>query len=94
MYFSHRDNNEEDYDPFIAEKLKKMFDEHNVLAKSFRMVKDIFNVDQNINVKLRLIARRAFNARTYNASEVDEVTALIVENIRDTPTNRDIIIKT
>ena len=58
-----------------------MLDEHNVLAKSFRIARDRLNIDKNINVKLRLIAKRSFDARTYNALEVDEVAVLIVGDI-------------
>ena len=71
-----------------------MVDEHNVLAKAFRMVRDMFNTNKNINIKLRLIARRAFDARTYNTPEVDEIAALIVGDVGDTIANRDIIIET
>ncbi|KAG5610803.1 hypothetical protein H5410_022084 [Solanum commersonii] len=77
----------------IVTELKEMLDKHNVLAKSFRMVRDRFQVEQSTNVKLRLIGRRGSDGRRYNLPSVSEVAALVIGNFEPTNTDRDIIIE-
>ncbi|OIT07741.1 hypothetical protein A4A49_63057, partial [Nicotiana attenuata] len=62
----------------IVNDLKQMLDEHNVLAKSFRMVRDQFQVDRSSNVRLRLIGKRGSDGRRYNLPTVSEVASLVV----------------
>ncbi|OIT27534.1 hypothetical protein A4A49_57007, partial [Nicotiana attenuata] len=62
----------------IVTDLKQMLDDHNVLAKSFRMVRDRFQEDRSSNVRLRLIGKRGFDGRRYNLPTVSEVAALVV----------------
>ncbi|XP_025983183.1 uncharacterized protein [Glycine max] len=71
----------------------KLLDEYNVHAKSFRMVRDRLTDSQVDNVKLRLIAAREKNGRTYNLPNVSEVDALIVGDF-DPDSRRDIIVET
>ncbi|KAM3319097.1 hypothetical protein P3S67_006297 [Capsicum chacoense] len=68
-----------------------MLDEHNVLAKCFRMIRDRFQVVENLN--LRLIGKRGFDGRRYNLPSVSVVAALIVGDFEPTISNRDIIIE-
>jgi len=70
-----------------------MLDKHNVLAKSFHMVRDRFQAEQSTNVKLRLIGRRGSDGRRYNLPSVSEVAALVVGDFEPTNTDRDIIIE-
>ncbi|XP_057250038.1 uncharacterized protein LOC125496641 [Beta vulgaris subsp. vulgaris] len=79
-------------DPLIAE-LQNMIDEHNPLAKIFRMARDRFKNDACENVKLKLIGRRESDGRTYNLPTTNEVAALIVGDI-DSADKRDIIVET
>ncbi|XP_048493664.1 uncharacterized protein LOC125494132 [Beta vulgaris subsp. vulgaris] len=79
-------------DPLIAQ-LQDMIDEHNPLAKNFRMARDRFISDSCQNVRLQLIGRRDIDGRTYNLPTTSEVAALIVGDI-DTADKRDIIIET
>ncbi|OIT01076.1 hypothetical protein A4A49_59966, partial [Nicotiana attenuata] len=62
----------------IVNDLKQMLDDNNVLAKSFRMVRDQFQEDRTSNVRLRLIGKRGSDGRRYNLPTVSEVAALIV----------------
>ncbi|OIT19438.1 hypothetical protein A4A49_60348, partial [Nicotiana attenuata] len=62
----------------IVADLKKMLDGHNVLAKTFRMVRDRFQEDGSSNVRLRLIGKRNTDGRRYNLPTVSEVAALVV----------------
>nr|XP_009768123.1 PREDICTED: uncharacterized protein LOC104219188 isoform X1 [Nicotiana sylvestris] len=77
----------------IVNELKQMLDDNNVLAKSFRMVRDQFQTDGTSNVKLRLIGKRGFDGRRYNLPIVSEVAALIVGDFEQTRSDRDIIVE-
>lgn len=70
-----------------------MLDDHNVLAKSFRMARDKIVDDGHLDVKLKLIGRRCGDGRRYNLSSVSEVAALIVGDLDESLGNRDIIIE-
>uniref|UniRef100_M1D704 Helicase n=1 Tax=Solanum tuberosum TaxID=4113 RepID=M1D704_SOLTU len=70
-----------------------MLDQHNVLTKSFRMVRDRFQIDQSADVKLRLIGKRGSDGRRYNLPTVSEVAALVVGDFEPTSFDRDIIIE-
>ncbi|OIT07789.1 hypothetical protein A4A49_34833, partial [Nicotiana attenuata] len=77
----------------IVNDLKQMLDENNVLAKSFRMVRDQFQTDGTSNVRLRLIGKRGSDGRRYNLPTVSEVAALIVGDFEQTRSDRDIIVE-
>ena len=79
--------------PEIVSTLSQMLDEHNVHAKIFRMARDRLADSQLDNVKLRLIAGREKDGRTYNLPNVSEVVALIVGDF-DADSRRDIIVET
>lgn len=78
----------------IVADLKMMLDEHNVLVKSFRMVRDTIRQNVSPNIKLRLIGRREQNEMRYNLPTVYEVTSLILSGFETSAANRDIIVKT
>ena len=71
-----------------------MLDSTNELVKCYRMVRDCFDENPHIDVKLRLIGRRQQDGRTYNLPSASEVAALIVGDIGDAIDNRDIIVTT
>ena len=54
-FFCSYENNTSTIDPIIVEGLKKMLDEHNPLAKSFKSARDLLNSEPIPNLKLRLI---------------------------------------
>jgi len=69
-----------------------MLDEHNVHAKSFRMLRDRYREQQFAILKLRLIANRFKDGGIYNIPNVSEVVALIVGDV-DSVSPRDIIME-
>ncbi|XP_060207250.1 uncharacterized protein LOC132635050 isoform X2 [Lycium barbarum] len=71
-----------------------MLDDHNVLAKTFRMVRDRFQEDRRSSVRLRLIGKRSTDGRRYNLPTVSEVAALVVGDFELSRCDRDIIIET
>jgi hypothetical protein len=80
-------------DASLVEDLVQLMDEHNVLVKSFRMVKDFCQQNQNVPVKLRLFRNRNFDPRIYNVPHIGEVAALIVGDFDSTEEGRDIVVR-
>ncbi|XP_058783937.1 uncharacterized protein LOC131658686 [Vicia villosa] len=76
----------------IVAKLKSMLDEVNVLAKAFRMARDMFKANPYVELRLKLISDRHDDGRVYNMLTVAEVATLIVGDI-DTGEKRDIIVQ-
>ncbi|KAH1193948.1 hypothetical protein GmHk_19G054864 [Glycine max] len=79
--------------PQIVSSLGEMLDEHNAHAKSFRMARDRLADSDVDNVRLRLIATREKDGRTYNVPTVSEVAALIVGDFNPN-SRRDIFVET
>lgn len=71
-----------------------MLDEHNILAKAFRMARDRFNKGELTNVKLKLSRKWCFDERRYNLPTSSEVAAFIIVDISTSETKRDIIVET
>ncbi|CAH1415218.1 unnamed protein product [Lactuca virosa] len=78
----------------IIEDLKVMLDSNNVLVSSYRMVRDTFTKNPQVDLKLRIIGKRDRDGRTYNLPTASEVAALIVGDISDSIENRDIVVQT
>ncbi|XP_076898142.1 uncharacterized protein LOC143551635 [Bidens hawaiensis] len=76
----------------IINYLKTMLDSHNHLVQAYRMVRDCFQQNPQMDLKLRIIGTRQYDARTYNLPSASEVVALIVGDISDAVDNRDIIV--
>ncbi|RZB57296.1 hypothetical protein D0Y65_046101 [Glycine soja] len=77
----------------IVSQLSEMLDEYNMHAKTFRMTRDRLQDVQVNNIKLKLIANREKDGRTYNVPTVPEVATLIVGDF-DANSKIDIIIET
>jgi len=80
-------------DPHLVKEILNVMDEHNVLVKSFRMVRDYIERNHNVPVSLRLFQGRVRDSRTYNVPEVDEVAALIVGDFDEAEDGRDIVVR-
>ncbi|XP_076932179.1 uncharacterized protein LOC143597591 [Bidens hawaiensis] len=77
----------------IIQCLKEMLDSQNVLVKTYRMARDSLQENPHIDVKLRLIANRQKDGRTYNLP-TSVVATLIVGDISDSLQPRDILVTT
>ena len=75
--FLHNDSGK-NINSFIVEGLIKMFDQINVLAKSFRMARDRFVEDDMLPVKLKLLGRRHNDSSQYSVPSSSEIAGLIV----------------
>ena len=81
------------FDKSLIQDLTKMIDDNNVLAKSFRRVRDFVNYDVHSDFGLRLFRHRFKDPRVYNTPTNDEVAALIVGDMTNMDVGRDIIVK-
>jgi len=71
----------------------KMIDDHNVLAKSFPIVRDFSAENSKSDFTLRLFRGRLKDPRVYNTPSCDEIVALIVGDFCNLDVGRDIIVK-
>ena len=70
-------------DVAIVGDLKKMLDEHSVLVKSFRMVREAFKENESINVNLKLMGKCVKDERIYNLPASNELAILIVGDVKN-----------
>ncbi|XP_076889202.1 uncharacterized protein LOC143539869 [Bidens hawaiensis] len=71
--------------------LKEMLDRQNVLVKTYKMARDVYNQQPALDLKLRLICNRQQDGRTYNLPTTSEVATLIVGDIDESYESRDIV---
>jgi hypothetical protein len=87
------ENNKKDgIDISLVKDLQDMIDDCNPLAKSFRMVRDALDSENQQHLTLRLYRKRSNDSRMHNLPTVDEVAGLIVGDFDDSDIGRDIII--
>ena len=74
-------------------ELKGLFDGVNPLVQKYRMARDRFQMNEDINIRLKLIGKRDKDGRTYNLPTANEVAALIVGDIDGFSDKRDIVLE-
>ncbi|XP_071718447.1 uncharacterized protein [Rutidosis leptorrhynchoides] len=79
-------------DEGLINQLMELLNDCKELVKSFRMARDTYETNPNVEFKLRLKGRRDKDGRTYNLPTADEIAALIVGDIDMSFDERDIII--
>lgn len=62
----------------VVDSLREMIDEHNPIAKNFRMAAERFREKEDQNVKLCLMGRRSQDGRMYNLPTCSEVASWCV----------------
>jgi len=70
-----------------------MIDNHNVLAKSFRRVRDLSLEHMESDFTLKLFRGRNKDRKVYNTPSCDEIAALIVGDFDNMDVGRDIVVK-
>ncbi|KAK9060084.1 hypothetical protein SSX86_020788 [Deinandra increscens subsp. villosa] len=78
----------------IINQLKDMLDSQNQLVKTYRMVRDTYEDNPQVELKLRLIGKRSKDGRKYNLPTASEVAALIIGDFEDNIEPRDIVVRT
>ncbi|XP_076907529.1 uncharacterized protein LOC143564012 [Bidens hawaiensis] len=88
------DNNsmDDELEMYIINYLKTMLDSNNHLVQAYQMVRDCFEENPQLDLKLCIIGTRQHDARQYNLPSSSEVAALIVGDIGHAVDNRDIIV--
>ncbi|OIT37001.1 hypothetical protein A4A49_58377, partial [Nicotiana attenuata] len=71
----------EEIDPKIVQGLSEMLDEHNILAKTFRMARDRYKQHPESVFRLRLLSDRTRYGRQYNIPTASEVARLIIGDL-------------
>ena len=89
----NRDGCESSLDEDIVKKLIAMLDSSNQLVKLFRHVRHRLAENDSPSLKLRLIGKRDGESRQYDDPSSNDVCGLIVGDIGDSHTDRDIIIE-
>nr|KAJ0211581.1 hypothetical protein LSAT_V11C400224370 [Lactuca sativa] len=89
-----KDDQSTSIDSDIIEDIKVMLDSNNVFVRSHRMVRDTFQKNPEVDMKLQLIGRREQDGKTYNLPTAYEVVALIIGDISDSIEKRDIVVQT
>ena len=69
-----------------------MIDTHNVIAQSFRRVRELYECHPSEIFSLKLYSQRNVDRRMYSAPSCDEVAALIVGDFDSSDHGRDIIV--
>ena len=87
------DDASKDLTKLITELLLEMLDKTNKVVKIFCMVKDKFNIFEILSMGLRLIGWRPTNNNQYELPTSTDIGALIVGDIREHESVRDIVIE-
>ncbi|XP_016173713.1 uncharacterized protein LOC107616245 [Arachis ipaensis] len=77
----------------LITELLEMIDTHNVIAQSFRRVREFYQCHPSEIFSLKLYSHRKIDQRTYNTPSCDEVAALIVGDFNSSDYGRDIIVR-
>ncbi|KAL4328966.1 hypothetical protein AHAS_Ahas13G0252900 [Arachis hypogaea] len=74
-------------------ELLQMIDTHNVIAQSFRRVREFYQCHPSEIFSLKLYSQRNVDRRMYSAPSCNEVAALIVGDFDSSDHGRDIIVR-
>nr|XP_043618055.1 uncharacterized protein LOC122589793 [Erigeron canadensis] len=89
--FVSGNSTDERVDERIVVELTQMLDNHNSLARAFRMARDWCEENNNNNCELRLLGQRT-TMRQYNKPTVSEVAVLITNEFGENTEPRDVIV--
>ncbi|CAJ2631977.1 unnamed protein product [Trifolium pratense] len=78
----------------IVDDIKKVLDNHNPYAQTYRMIRDKICENDVPTLKLRILGKRGRDGRRYNLPTTSEVAALIVGDFDAADFERDIILET
>ncbi|KAM2883182.1 hypothetical protein COP2_016053 [Malus domestica] len=83
----------EKLDHHVVDGLIKMLDECNEVVKLFRLARDMIDEGSTSHLRLRLYGAQANHDAQYNLPACDEIGGLIVGDIGEFHTERDIIVE-
>ncbi|CAL1392123.1 unnamed protein product [Linum trigynum] len=77
----------------IVEGLQHMFDDNNILVRTFRSARDRIQNSGVQELQLKLLAKRQINSREYDLPSANEIAALIVDETGEQSFSPDIIVQ-
>ncbi|GJY34350.1 hypothetical protein Tco_0418819 [Tanacetum coccineum] len=90
---SGRLNSKHPIDQDIMNEVKDVLDTLSDLVKTFRRARDRYNEDSKQNIRIKLVAKRGRDGRTYNLPTSNEVAGLIIGEFDTCIEKRDIVIE-
>jgi len=81
------------FDKSLIAYLMKKIDDYNVLAQSFRRVRDLLHTHELSDFGLRLLRNWCKDLKIYNTHTFDEIVTLVVGDPSTMDVGRDIIMK-
>ncbi|XP_072065617.1 uncharacterized protein [Arachis hypogaea] len=91
VFYSRYNAQTSEIDRELITELLQMIDTHNVIAQSFRRVREFYQCHPSEIFSLKLHSHRKVDRRTYNSPSCDEVAALIVGDFDSSDHGHDII---
>ena len=92
IIFCSKHNDSSSIDPQIVNTIKVVLDDVNHFVKQYRVASTLIQTCNMFDFKLRLIGVRKRDGCTYNLPTTSEVAALIVGDLDDNYTVRDILV--
>ncbi|GKD95199.1 hypothetical protein Tco_1375036, partial [Tanacetum coccineum] len=77
----------------IIRQLKDVLDTSSDLVKIFRIARDRYTEGSEHNIRIKLVAKRGTDGRTYNLPTANKVAGLIVGDFNSCVEQRDIVIE-
>ncbi|GKD61858.1 hypothetical protein Tco_1299367, partial [Tanacetum coccineum] len=77
----------------IIRQLKDVLDTSSDLVKIFRIARDRYTEDSEQNIRIKLVAKRGTDGRTYNLPTANKVAGLIIGDFDSCVKQRDIVIE-
>ncbi|XP_016192222.1 uncharacterized protein LOC107633101 [Arachis ipaensis] len=93
VFYSPYNVQTSEIDRELITELLQTIDTHNVIAQSFRRVREFYQCHPSEIFSLKLYSHRKVDRRTYSAPSCDEVAALIVGDFDSSDHGRDIIVR-
>nr|GEU29535.1 ATP-dependent DNA helicase PIF1-like [Tanacetum cinerariifolium] len=90
---SGHSNSKNPIDRDIMNEVKDVLDTLSDLVKTFRRARDRYNEDSEQNIRIKLVAKRGKDGRTYNLLTSNEVAGLIVGDFDTCIEQRDIMLE-
>lgn len=90
----HAERRGSQLDPSIVQSLIRMLDEHNPLARQFRISRDSLAADEVEEFVIRIVGPRDGDPPLYNLPSTEQLAMLVVGDFTSDTFERDIIVQT
>lgn len=80
-------------EPNIVGALIEMFDKFSVLSKIYRAIRDRFQTDSLPSLNITILAPQLYDTKQYERTSNDEIGGLVVGDIGEFDSNKDIVVQ-